>query len=143
MQSFGALNLKEVAWTLILSASTILYKPQIPIGSEIKKNINNIPVLITRLNNAQINLQTKLLPIITKNSPILVKLIRKAQNHSSLAPLTGCRSVLSQVSLIRSGHYATFVSNIKHILTGYSKECGKCNLIRKNAYTVLLYTHHY
>ena len=59
-QAFQNFNLKEVSWTLLLMASTSMFPPNIPIGAEITRLIK-IPSLVSKLNNAELNLQATLL----------------------------------------------------------------------------------
>ena len=75
-------------------ASTEMVPPSIPVGAEITL-FNKIPTLVSKLNQAELNLLVSLLPVISKSSPILVKSIRRAHNYPYLSPLAGCRSVLA------------------------------------------------
>ena len=131
-QAIQPFHLCEISWALILKASSKYYPPQIPYLDE-TYNINGVPVLINRLENASLNLQISLCPILSPISPLINTLIMAA-HHQFLRSLMGCRPILSQTNFLKSGPYGVHVSNLKHYLTEYSKTCGICNTLRLNTY---------
>ena len=104
-------HLRELAWTLILKASTKYFPPQIPQLAEIEY-LNTVPVLVNRLENAQLNLRISIIPIISNQSPLLNTLIREVHHHKRLRPFMGCRTVLSQTASLKHGF--CFVNNFHH-----------------------------
>ena len=102
--------------------------------------VNSIPVLHTRLENAQRTLNKAWLPVVSKYSPILTKIIRIAHNNDTHSPIMGCRTVLSQSDLVKSGHFAVFVLNLRYHLAQYSKDCGKCGVQKLKKYSSNLHS---
>ena len=96
-QAINPFHMRELAWTLILKASTTYFPPQIPHLAEVEY-LNKVPVLISRLENAQLSLKIAILPIISNQSPLLNNLIRNAHHHKRLRPLMGCKTVLSKTT---------------------------------------------
>ena len=122
--AFSDIQLQEFSWTLILKASTRYYKPELPANADISI-VNSIPVLHTRLENAQRTLNQAWIPVISKYSPILIKIIRIAHNNNTYSPIMGCRTILSQSALVKSGHFAVFVLNLRYHLTQFSKDSSE------------------
>ena len=106
--AFSDIQLQEFSWTLILRASTEYFKPELPANADISI-VNSISVLHTRLENAQRTLNQAWIPVINKYSPILTKIIRVAHNKDTYYPIMGCRTILSQSALVKSGHFSVFV----------------------------------
>ena len=55
-QTILPFKLRELSWTLLLKPSSQYYPPDVPFLAE-THNINRIPVLVNRLENANLSLQ--------------------------------------------------------------------------------------